>query len=383
MDSDLSEGSGEAARAGLEQAYRCLSAGQPEAALALFQALSMGPARADALNGLGLCAEARGDLAAAEAFYREALVSREEAEFLNNLAICLQSQGKAAEALQAFKRLAQLRPEPAVLYNLALLLASARAYWEALDVLDQVLGGRSGLPEPVLLLLELIKALAYQPDVYERLQQRLGQEPQAAGRHLALAAWHDLRGQDQSAVRYFRSALRANPALLEAYRQLVYSLQDKGQHSRALATARQLFASELAPATVLEMISVLQQPIAGSEAQIRARRTELESLVELFLATHSEGSAPLNRPIHQIPFLHTYQWGEDRPLQARLAALYALFLQRPGGPETELRLPLPSGSRPRLGIVSSHFYRHSVMDLLLRAVETLFASPDFETWLLL
>ena len=264
----------------LQEAYDCLRNRQLDAARALFGQLGQLPGyAADGLNGLGLCAEVAGDLSAAEAYFRQALASREEAEYLNNLAICLQAQGKGSEALAAFERLAELRPEPAVLYNLALALAGANRPWEAIELIRRLLSLHPRIEAPVLLLLELIELLGQNERILQRLQQLQAAEPAEPVYQLALAAWYDGGGHQQLAVRYFRTALRANPALLGAYRQLIYRLQDKGHFSRALATARQLFARELSPRNTMELLAALQHPIPASEAQIQASRQEVESLL--------------------------------------------------------------------------------------------------------
>ncbi|HEY9841535.1 MAG TPA: tetratricopeptide repeat protein, partial [Candidatus Obscuribacterales bacterium] len=110
----------------LKQAHQLLFSGQIAAAAAIFGSVQNQPDwEADALNGLGLCAEARGDLSAAEGFYRSALASREEAEFLNNLAICLLGQDRPDAGLAVFARLIALDPPPEAWYNMILALVGA------------------------------------------------------------------------------------------------------------------------------------------------------------------------------------------------------------------------------------------------------------------
>ncbi|HEY9843821.1 MAG TPA: tetratricopeptide repeat protein, partial [Candidatus Obscuribacterales bacterium] len=359
----------------LGQAHQLLGTGRIEAARQLFARVR----DADGLNGLGLCAEADGDLPTAEAYYRQALAQREEAEYLNNLAICLQRQGKGAEALQAFRRLAELRPEPAVLYNLALALSAANQLWEAISLIRRLLLSHPQIEAPVLLLLELIERLGQNEQTLKQLQLLQAAEPDEAVYQLGLAAWYDARGYGELAVRYFRGALRANPALLGAYRQLIFQLQTRGRYGEALKAARQLFARELSPQNMMELLAALQHPIPTSEAQVQASRREVLALLEAWneAGTPSEAMA---RPV-SIPFYFSYQSGPDKVFQQQLAAFYASCLQSLPAHQNSQAPERQISIRPRLGVFSTRLYRHSVTDLLLGAIETLFAAPDFETWL--
>ena len=371
----------------LQQAYRWLDTGNIGRAQAEFAQLRQEPAAAaDALNGLGLCAEAVRDLSGAEAAYRQAIGLREAPEFLNNLAICLQAQGRGEEALKVMQRLAVRMPTDAIGFNLAAMQARHGHYWEALVTVTGLLSGESRLAEPALLLLELLKPLVYQPDTLERLQAELARNPQAAGWHLALAVWYETKGQAETAVRFFRSALRLNPNLLMIYRQLIYSLQSKGLASQALAMARELFTHELTPQSLLELLLVLQEPIPASEAQSRATRAEYESLLAL---RETPGMAQGQLNLSRIPFYLVYQGGNDRPLQEKLAAFLAPFVQRPLEQPLERPIQQPnstpgrSQARPRLGLVSLHLCQHSVLHVLQSGIETLLGAAAFETWILL
>lgn len=361
---------------GFQQAHALLAQGRIDAAQALFASLST-ESEADALNGLGLCAEAKAQLPEAEVYYRQALaLNPEEAEFHNNLAICLINQGKLDGGLQVFRNLAELKPEPEVLYNLVLALMSLGRPWDALDLLKDLLELSPRQGSPIFLLMDLIEAQVYQPDSLTRLRDLLAQAPDQAAYHLALGAWYDLKGQSEMAVRYFRSALLCNPQLLGAYRHLIHQYQARGQYSRALETARRMFTSEASLGSLIELVISMQHPIPESDAQIAQLRQELSELLDSF--TDDSRMAYLRerefyRP-STIPFYQSYQQGSDLEVQQKLAGFFSRFLK---GQTLDWR-PNP---KPRIGIFSVHLYRHSVMDLLLRAMQTLLQSNNFESYL--
>ncbi|HEY9843840.1 MAG: tetratricopeptide repeat protein, partial [Candidatus Sericytochromatia bacterium] len=367
----------------LKQAHQLLFSGQIAAAAALFASVQNQPDwEADALNGLGLCAEARGDLPMAEGFYRSALASREEAEYLNNLAICLLGQERPDAGLAVFARLIALDPPPEAWYNMILALVGAGRPWDALELLRPLLARHPRLEQPVQLLQQLVHRLGAGNTVSARLSRLAAAEPAEPVYQLALGAWYSLTGQATLAMRHNRSALLSNPALVGAYRPLIDSLRAQNRYGPALEKLRELFNGGLDLEAVAELLITLQQPVVDSEQQIEALREEmlllLDSCAETVSAPHPYQPCPYHpRPYHPqvIPFYHTYQSGQDRPLQDKLAAFFARLLPRY---QVEWR-PNP---RPRLGIVSVHLYRNPVTDLLARALETLLQSKDFETYLL-
>ena len=354
----------------LGQAHQLLGTGRIEAARQLFAQVR----DADGLNGLGLCAEAAGDLPTAEAYYRQALASREETEYLNNLAICLQAQGKGPEALAAFERLAELRPEPAVLYNLYLLLQQLRRDWEALDILGRVIALVPRWDQLQFQLLTHARTLASTPASLTRLQELLARQPDHPIWHFVLGVYHDLRGQDEAAGKQYRRALACDPQLFEARRSLLALLHRQGRDREALVEARHLYAAEPSLRSLIELLGSLQMPIPDSQAEICDLRQELEALLDGFLSQPA-GKQPFQlqgRP-HQLNFFQAYQWGEERPLQQKLARFFTAL--SPVLPFQPRRHP-----RPRLGLLSYYLFRHSVTDLLGRALETLLESGCFESY---
>ncbi len=361
---------------GFLRAHNLLVQGRIQAAQDAFNAL-LTESEADALNGLGLCAESLGQLIQAEDYYRQAIdLNPDEAEFYNNLAICLFNQGRADAGLKVMRELAQNSSEPEVLYNLVLGLISAQLPWEALDLLKDFLDINPRQGSPIVLLIELVDSLAYQPDSLQRLRDLLAASPNLPAYHLALGAWYATKGEAELAIRYFRSALLSNPKLLGAYRHLILQYQSRGQYARALDASRRMFASEASLESLVELVITLQHPIPNSEEQIQSLRQELLGLLESF----GDQDAPVylrERDVYvpsTLPFYHTYQSGEDLVIQRRLAAFFSRFL-------TWEQLDWVPNPRPRIGIFSTHLFKHSVMDLLLRAVEKLLQSPAFESYL--
>ena len=361
----------------LREAFALLESGRLAAARAAFAALSQSPAAAaDALNGLGLCAEAVRDLSGAEAAYRQAIGLREEPEFLNNLAICLQAQGRGPEALDVFIRLSELSTDAQTLFNLALALAQIGRTDEALEALRRLFAHHPRSEAPLMPLLELIEQHLPGQALLALLAKRQAAQPAEPFYQLALAHCYDARKQSELAILHYRSALRANPALLSAYRELIHLLHVQGQYGESLLLARKLLAQDPSSRSRTELLSSLQHPLPASTRQAEAARREALELLEAWIQS-PPALRSLPRPA-ALPFYFCYQTGLDKPLQSRLAAFYASCLSPAPAPPAQ---PRPE-RRPRLGVFSTRLYRHSVTDLLQRAVETLFGDrQSFESFL--
>ncbi|HEY9843489.1 MAG TPA: hypothetical protein V6D23_23660, partial [Candidatus Obscuribacterales bacterium] len=249
--------------------------------------------------------------------------------------------------------------------------------WDALELLRPLLARYPRLEQPVQLLLQLVHRLGAGDAVSARLSRLAAAEPAEPVYQLALGAWYGLTGQGTLAMRHNRSALLCNPALVGAYRPLIDSLRAQNRYSQALEKLRELFSGALNLEAVAELLITLQQPLVDSEQQILAIREELllllDSCAEAVSAPHPYQPRPYQPQV--IPFYHTYQSGQDRPLQEKLAAFFSRLLRR-------YQVDWRPNPRPRLGIVSVHLYRNPVTDLLVRALETLLQSGDFESYLL-
>lgn len=374
----------------LQEAFRHLENGRPQAAQQIFSTLLTQCVQAsDAWNGLGLCAEMQQESQQAETAYRKAIALKpQEAEYHNNLAICLQTQGRFTEAAQSFRSLVKLKPDAHSYYNLALsLLAPLQGVepqralptavcHEALEALKQSLALQ---PDHAPSLSQLYWLLQTWPDragLQLHLQQKRTAQPDAAFWHLALGISYDASSSESTtqsaALQAYRSALQLEPDYFAAYQGLLAQLQSQHRHQQALKLARQLYRLEPSRRSLNEVLACLQNPIPANSREIQSLRQELFNLLQ---------NPPAPNPTQwtfprQLNFYHYYHGCNDRPLLERLATYYRQDLPPfPPSPTTKTSPP----QRPRLGLVSLHFFDHSVMHLLLRALLHLLHSSEFES----
>jgi len=287
----------------LRQALELHRAGRLAEAERLYRrVLEAAPETADAWHLLGVLAKQSGDLTAAETLIRRAIGLKDsEAAFWSNLGLVLHDRGRPDAAVTAYD-----------------------------------------------------KALSLQPDFADA----------AYNRGLSLQA----QGRLEAAVATLRQAVEIDPAHATAFCGLGLALQQQGRPQaarEAYARAHDL-DSALARALWGQLLAL---PILyESEAEIgvwRARwRAGLEELGRAFdRAGPDLLSAFLDAATAQTNFYLHYQGEDDTELQAAYGALLAAIVGRafPG-----LRAPRPRRRRPpgeaiRVGFVSGHFRRHSVM----------------------
>lgn len=359
----------------LNKAFTELHAGSVAQAKSIFRRiLETAPRHPHALNGLGICAESEADLILAESYYRQALQQLpHDQEFLSNLAICLQRQKRGPEALIAFEALCFHYPSADTYYNLALAQYRNRQGWNCLSSLQKILALNPAASHALLLLIRLISYLSGQVGTYEKLKKRLLQYPEEAMYHLALGLYYHMQDEEKIASRYFRATLQHNHKFLGAYGLLIRSLQTTGKYAQALDIARRLLEQASNPSALLDLVSTLQKPIPISQEESEQIRQELA----LIFSENSNVLLGMKASLFgqlTVPFYSVYQQGEDRALQEKMARFYSPLVKQSS-------LGSPAKQRPRLGIVSTHLYKHSVTDLLYRALATVLSSDAFEGYL--
>lgn len=362
----------------LTAAYRQLEAGQLAGAQQAFQDLiSQFPELDPAWNGLGICYERQQQIPQAQQAYTRALaLNAQEPEYLNNLAACQLALGQISEAVDSLEQLSRLKPDAESYYNLAILLTHAEHMEDALHYLHKAVLMKPNWEFPQRQLFVILQTMSYEPSCLTFLRQHLQERPDDAFWHFALGIYHDERREIDVALRYYRSALQLNPALFEAYRSLISLHQGQSQYRQALDLATRLHEIENSPRSAMEILTSLQNPLPASRAEIEQMRERIESLLDYFLS-HPETFESVKfgnyaRP-NIVNFYHAYHGENDRPLQEKLARFHKASLP-------PLHFELKANAKPRIGLVSLHFYDHSVMHLLLSCMEALLQADDFEVF---
>jgi tetratricopeptide (TPR) repeat protein len=188
----------------LNQGWQYHRAGDLARAEALYrEALRLNPADAMAWFLLGLAVRGRGALADAEDAYREAVRLRPDFfEALNNLGNVLALRGRPEEAADYYRRVLRLRPD----------------YVEAHNNLGAALRHQGDLAAAEASYREALRRRPEYPDALNNLGDVLAR-----------------RGRLDDAVACYRQALRLRPDYAEAHSNLAVALRQQGKFDEAVA----------------------------------------------------------------------------------------------------------------------------------------------------
>jgi tetratricopeptide (TPR) repeat protein len=227
----------------VQQGYAAQQRGDLAAAQAAFeQALALDADQPDALQLLGLLARRRGDDDGAEVLWRRSLAAREaQPHVWNNLANLLDRRGRGAEALQALQRAIALDPGYAdALYNLARILHREGRGAEAAEPLARALGSGRG-PRAAMLQLaaQLQSDAGLLHEALQTLDQALALAPERAALHHNRGVVLQRLHRHAQALQCHQRALALGLDAAEGPYNLAVTLQSLGRPHDALPALEQ------------------------------------------------------------------------------------------------------------------------------------------------
>lgn len=326
------------AAAQLQYARSLVATGEPAAAAALYrQLLAQTPSAALWLEAGNLWREL-GWLELAAQAYREALsLNADSAPAWVNLAMVLLAQGQFAQARVAIEQTLARVPEQAIGWGLRARLGQSEGLLSAAEA---------------------------------DLRRALTLAPADAG------LWNQLGGllQDDNraleAAEAFGVALKHQPQLSLARLNLALLQREQGE---AEAAQRGFDALALPAASFLAAAVLPPMLDTADEAHGWARR--LQQRLEALVAAPVTLRDPL-REVGRLPFYLPYLGVSERPLMTLLGQAYTAACPRLVWQAAHLQRARRPG-RPRLAIVSAHFYDHTVTRLLAHLYAAL-AAADCE-----
>lgn len=328
-------------------------------------------------NYLGFSYEQTGHLEKAGKAYQKAIDYKpEHAEYHNNLGILRTTQGDLQGAYKSFEQVLSLKPDAQSFLTLAQICKVSQKEVQALDFAAQAHFLAPRWSAPIELTFELMEALSYRPEVLQHLQDKWS-ESQALFYLIAIGAYYQATNHEQTAQRYFRQALANNESYGLMHIHLINSLHNDKNYTDAFHWALQFYGQTPSLANAHTVLSSIQEPIPLSTEHIKDIEKKLNHYLDFFLEQHH---AELTRPAHlrlphSLSFYHCYQFKNLRPIQKKLAQFYRL-------PQSIYpNFSQDQTSKPKLGILSHHFYDQSVMHLLQRALEHLIQSQNFEVFI--
>ena len=254
------------------------------------------------------------------------------AVILSNLGKAQHAAGISREALATYERAIKIDPKyPEVWLNRGVALAAMGRYEEAIDCYNR------------------LTSLTHKHDAvvwYNR------------GKALAQL------NRRADAIASFRRALELNPNFADAHFQLALTLLRTGADRELAVTSLDrtiALKPELAGARLVRCLAELPM-LYEDETEITLRRAAYAEQLERVAA---EVNGDLDA-LDLCPFYLAYQGQDDRELQCRFGSLLCRLLAK-DNPRPERIAPLAKADEQvRVGIVSAHFYMHTVWKILIK-----------------
>ncbi|MEW6587016.1 MAG: tetratricopeptide repeat protein, partial [Nitrospirota bacterium] len=333
---------------GLADTYNSLGAvlqkkGQLDDAITYFRkALDLNPNLAMTHFNLGYALQQKGQLDDAIDYYNKAVdIKSDFDDAYYNLGVVFQSQGRLDEALVSYYKTMHHNPEnPDVHNNVGTVL-------KAKGQLDGAIAS-------------FRNAIAINPVIPE-IWNNLGN------------ALHD-KGEILEAVKAYEGALKLNPDLFQTHYDLGNALKEEGKTEKAASAYDR--ALELKPglfkagwARCMALLPVVYSDEQEIESTRNKYREELSKLREsLSLQTPEDIDAAAEAVGSHQPFYLAAQGLDDRDLQKMYGELVCRIMaaKYPQWAETAAMPPVNADGTVRIGIVSGHFFHHSVWKIPVR-----------------
>ena len=297
-----------------------------------------------------------GLLDVAEAAYLRLLEQRpENAEVLHLLAVVSLQRGQPALALPLAQRsVVADGTQPKPWNTLGNALATLGRTAEAVAALERAVALDSTVVAAQRNLVILLTRLGRLDEAETRLQVLLKTFPQDGELRSDFGALLRVKNKLDEADCQFRQAVSLNPDLAPAHFNIGIRARELGD----VATARSSFAK--VPGGGARLLAATALPaIPQDEAEIAQARRDYEMGLDSLLADPPKINDPLTE-IGQVPqFYLAYHGLNDRPLQEKLAKLLRVSCPSLSFTAPHCRAWQP-GRRLRLGMVSRHFYSHTI-----------------------
>ncbi len=258
----------------------------PVAAAAPVVAAPAHVARADALIVEGNAFEEGGDLAQAEARYRDAIAAApEHARGHLNLGILLADRGDADGAAAAYEQVLAIDPGHAFgNYNYARLALMRGDLARAQSLVATALATRPEFPQALMVQSNALDALGRTPEAIEAMRQALQWQPADAGGWFNLADMLYRQARPDEAEIAVRHVFEGEPGHVGALSLLARILRDQGRPNEALEALRPVVEDD--PQAWLNrsfelLLTILSDGIPGDEVYRRHRQfgVDMESVV--------------------------------------------------------------------------------------------------------
>ncbi|MEO6975809.1 MAG: tetratricopeptide repeat protein [Gallionella sp.] len=353
--------------------------GNRQGALDAFRtALKYQPDYAGAYYNIGNALLGNQQLDEAVASYRSALqINPDYAEVHCSLGVALKELGQVDQAVACFHRALLVEPELSearnnlgvVLqhyYNTGIQFLNAGEPRDAATTFRKALAIEPNLAEAHFNLGNALKRLGQNEDAAASYRRSIEIKPDFADAHGSLGVvLHDLWKFGEEVASY-RRALAINPDFAEAHSNLGVTLKEQGKLDESEASYRR--ALEIEPENAMfRAVQTFTLPIAPqsitASTDIPAQFDHALQELSGWLATSPANRARFSDAVGlQHPFYLAYRDGNHVERLSRYGDLMA------ASSDQIADSPGPERNKIRLAVVSNHFHRHSVWDVILRGI---------------
>ena len=265
----------------LQIAVRCQKANNLQRAKSIYkQILAVQPSNIDALHGLSMVAQQKGEYLTAENLLNS-ILQMQPSSFKTwfSLGNVHQIQGHLPEAVAAYQQALELQPKAFPIYNnLGYVLQIQGKLDEAIDSYQQALQIQPHLPEAEV---NLANAL------YSQNQLSPEEQIHFAALNYDLGIKRHQAGDEQTAATYYQQAIEMNPQLAAAHYNLGRVLQARGDLVNAKAAYQKVLElpSEISEILELRVSQKLQQLEQSQGAESKSKKLKVAFICQPFVMT--------------------------------------------------------------------------------------------------
>jgi protein O-GlcNAc transferase len=343
--------------------------GQLEGAVASYRrAVELNPDLFEMHNNIGLALQKLGQLEdAATSYHRAVKLRPDQAEAYINLGNTQKELGRFQDAAANYRRASEIMPDYADAHNnLGVVLHDLGHYEEALASYRHALGIKPDYAEAHCNLGATLKEQGNLAEAAASYRRALEIKPDLADAYSNLGVvLHDL-GQQHEAVKNYRLALEINPDLAVAHNNLGSALKEQGKFTEADASYKR--ALEIEPDNAIFRVALLfnlpiaPPTVADSEEVPENFDRSLKKLSDWMLSAPAQRKQISEALVLQGTFYLAYRYGNHVSLLSRFGDMIAT-----NSAQNRFK-HIPKRDKPRFVVVSNHFRRHSVWDVILRGL---------------
>ncbi len=351
--------------------------GELDEALTYYQkVIEINPDVADTYNSIGAVLQKKGQLDDAITHFRKALqMDPQLAVTQLNLGYALHQKGQLDEAITCYQKAIEINPEfDDAYYNLGVIFQAQGRLDEALVNYYSTMHHNPDKVDVHNNVGIILKAMWQLDGAVASFRNALGINPDIPEIWSNLGnALHD-KGEIIEAIKAYQGALKLNPDMFQTHYDMGNALKEEGKTEEAISAYDR--AIELKPglfkASWARCMALL--PVIYNNEQDIGRTRDLyhEELLKLqerlSLQTPDDVDAAAEAVGSQQPFYLAAQGLNDKDLQKIYGELVCRIMaaKYPQWSGTPVMPPVNTGDPIRIGIVSGHFFHHSIWKIPLR-----------------